>query len=228
MHEVGVDHDEATALVAERTKPPLVFRVHRYVGFEVEALEMGTDFATSWHVDWQHRYRVCQVDGHFVGFLVFDHSDLVGGFVSSEELLVALQTHLVIFGSFRFDEVYDVVWLYDLDQKYSNDVARVCKKALVVLLSLEDVDQISTLHRDTCHIEDLIFLLLLVIWRVWDLELLLVSLLIDLHESEFWEAVLKAYAVEPDAPDLYTNRALARPSRIDLREVRLFDDKLFR
>ena len=71
----------------------------------------------------------------------------------------------------------------------------VSVKSFMVFLSLENVDQISSLDSDACDIEDLIFSFLLMIWWVWDLELLLVPLIIDLHETKLGEAVLKTYSI---------------------------------
>lgn len=93
--------------------------------------------------------------------------------------------------------------LYDLYQKYCDDVSWMCVEPLVVLLSLENVDQVPALNRNTCDVEYLILSLLLMIWWVWDFELLLVPLIVNLHEAKLWEAVLKSDAIESDAPDLH-------------------------
>ena len=71
----------------------------------------------------------------------------------------------------------------------------VSVKSFMVFLSLENVDQISSLDSDASDIEDLIFSFLLMIWWVWDLELLLVPLIIYLHETKLGKAVLKTYSI---------------------------------
>jgi hypothetical protein len=72
----------------------------------------------------------------------------------------------------------------------------------MIFLSLKNVDQISSLNGDACDVKNLILSFLLMIWWIWDLKLLLVPLIIDLHEPELWEAVLKPDTVKSDAPDL--------------------------
>ena len=78
----------------------------------------------------------------------------------------------------------------------------VCIESLMIFLSLENVDQISSLDGDACDVKDLIFSFLLMIWWVWDLKFLLVPLIIHLHKTKLWEAVLEADAIKSDAPDL--------------------------
>ena len=94
----------------------------------------------------------------------------------------------------------------------------VCKKSLVIFLSLEYVDQISALDRYTGYIEYLILSLFLMIWWIWNLELLLISLVIDLHEPKFREAVLEANSIQPDTSHLDPNRTLSRSPRINALE----------
>ena len=119
------------------------------------------------------------------------------------------------------------MWLEYLNQKNGDDVAWMVEKPFVVLLSLKHIDQVSALQRDTRNVHDLIFSLLLMIWRVRNFELCLISLIVNLHETEFREAVLKTNSVESDASDLDPHCRLPRPSCVDVLKVLLFYDKLF-
>jgi hypothetical protein len=116
--------------------------------------------------------------------------------------------------------------LDNLYQKNGNHVAWMSIEALVVFLSLENVDKVSPLNGDARNVKYLILSLLLVIWWIWNFELLLIPLVIDLHETKLGEAVLESNAVESDTPNLHSNGALSWPSGIDALEERFFDDKL--
>lgn len=106
-------------------------------------------------------------------------------------------------------------------------MAWMVEESFVVLLSLENVDQISPLQRDTRDVRNFILSFLLVIWRVWNFELLLISLIINLHETKFGEAVLITNSVESDGSDLNSHRRLPWSPGVDILEILLFDDKLF-
>ena len=92
-------------------------------------------------------------------------------------------------------------------------------ESFMIFLSLENVDQISSLDGNACDVKDLILSFLLMIWWVWDLKLLLVPLIIHLHEPKLWEAVFKADTIKSDAPDLDSDRALSWSPWIDSLEV---------
>lgn len=85
--------------------------------------------------------------------------------------------------------------LENLDQKYCHNVSWVSIKAFVVFLSLENVYQISALHGYAGDIVDIVLPFLLMIWWVWYLEILLVSLVIHTHEPELGKTVFKTDAV---------------------------------
>lgn len=117
--------------------------------------------------------------------------------------------------------------LDNLDKENGNDMTWMSEKSFMVFLSLENVDQISSLDGNTCDVKDLILSLLLMIWWVWNFELLLVPLIIDLHKPKLREAVFKANTIQSDAPNLNSDGALTWSSWIDTLEERLLDDKLF-
>ena len=106
-------------------------------------------------------------------------------------------------------------------------MAWVVEESFVVLLSLENVDQVSTLQRDTRDVRNFILPFLLVIWRVRNFELLLISLIVYLHETKFREAVLVTNTVESDGSDLNSHRRLPWSPGVDILEILFFDDKLF-
>ena len=95
----------------------------------------------------------------------------------------------------RVNELSNILRLYQLDQKYTNDVTGMWEETLVVLLSLEYIYQISALNRNASNILYFIFSLLFMIWWVWNLEILLISSIVHLHETKLGEAVLKTNAV---------------------------------
>lgn len=74
-------------------------------------------------------------------------------------------------------------------------MSRVIIKAFVIFLSLENIYQISALQTNTRDIRYVIFSLLFMIWWIWNLEILLISLIINLHKTELWETMLKTYAI---------------------------------
>lgn len=113
--------------------------------------------------------------------------------------------------------------LKNFDQKYSNYMARMVKKAFVIFLSLENIDQISALKTNTSNIRYIIFSFFFMIWGVRNFKVLLVSLIIDLHESKFRKAVLKSNSVKSDAPYLNSDWAFSWSSCIYLLEILLFD-----
>lgn len=125
------------------------------------------------------------------------------------------------------DEVYDVVGLQNFDQENGYDMTWVVVKSFVVFLSLENVDQVSTLQRNTRDVRNFILSLLLMVWRVRNFEFLLISLIVDLHETKFWKAVLVSDTVESNASNLDPHGRLSRPPGIDILEILLFDDELF-
>ena len=92
-------------------------------------------------------------------------------------------------------------------------------ESLMVFLSLENVDQISSLNGDACDVKNLVLSFLLMIWWVWDLKLLLVPLIVHLHKPKLWETVFETDTVKSDAPDLDSDRTLSWSSWIDSLEV---------
>lgn len=93
------------------------------------------------------------------------------------------------------DEVDYVMRLQNLDQENCDNVARVSVESLVVFLSLEDVDQIPSLNRNCSDVVDFILPFLLMVWWIWNFELLLVPCFIHLHEAKLGEAVLVADSI---------------------------------
>lgn len=64
------------------------------------------------------------------------------------------------------------------------------------------------------------------IWRVRNLEVLLILRLVELHETELGEAVLKAYTIQPNTPHLNSYAAFTGPTRIQLLEPGTLNFKL--
>lgn len=125
------------------------------------------------------------------------------------------------------DEFWNVCWLYNFDQENTHNVTWVCEKPFVVFLGLENIYQISSLNRNTSDILNFVFSFFLVIWGVWNFEILLIPGIIDLHEPELGEAVLKSNTIKPDRPNLDSDRALSRPPWVDLGEKWFFNNKFF-
>ena len=98
-------------------------------------------------------------------------------------------------------------------------------ETFMVFLSLEDVDEVSSLNRNTCDIMDFILSFLLVIWWIWNLKVLLVSLVIYTHESELRKAMFETDAIKPDWSNLNSDGTFSRSSWVDLWEMRFFYDK---
>jgi hypothetical protein len=95
----------------------------------------------------------------------------------------------------RVNELSNIVGLNQFDQKNTNDMTGMWEESLVILLSLEYIYKISALNRNASDILYFIFSLLFMIWRIWNLEILLISSIIHLHETKFREAVLKANSI---------------------------------
>ena len=75
-------------------------------------------------------------------------------------------------------------------------MARMIEKALVVLLNLKDLNRVFAItQHEARDVLYLVLTLLLVIWWIRYLEVLLVLRLVELHEAELGEAMLKADAV---------------------------------
>ena len=106
-----------------------------------------------------------------------------------------MQRHSELLCSVGLYEIDDVMRLQDLDQKDGNNVTRVSKEALVIFLGLEYVYQISALCRNACDVKNFVLPLFLVVWRVWNLEVLLVSGVVNLHKPKLWKAVFKTNRV---------------------------------
>lgn len=139
--EKRVDHDVRATFVAEWTQPSLVLGIHSNVSLKIKALKMSADLPSCGHVDRKHRYRVSQVDGHLLGLLVLDHGQvLVSTLLASEKLLVPSKTNRTYFSPLNFYEIDDVLRLNYLNQKYGDNMSRVSIEALVVFLSLKNVD----------------------------------------------------------------------------------------
>ena len=131
----------------------------------------------------------------------------------------------MVFSSKLCYKVYNIMWLQNLNQKHSNDVSRMSIKTFMIFLSLKNIYQIPSLHRDACDIMDLILSLFFMIWWIRNLEVLLISLIIDAHKTKLREAMLKTNSIKSNWSDLNSDGTLSWSSRIDLWELRFFDDK---
>lgn len=69
------------------------------------------------------------------------------------------------------------------------------EESFMIFLSLEDINQISALNRNTRYVLYFVFSLLFMIWGIWNLKILLVSGIVYLHETKLRETVLKTDTV---------------------------------
>ena len=185
---------------------------------------MGADLTSGRDVDGEHRDGVCQVNGNLFSLLVFNHGNLLTStLVTAKEFSIPTKADRMIFCSIRLNIVDNVMRLNDFDQKNGNDMSRVLVEPFMVFLSLEYVNEVSSLNRNGSDVVNLILSLLFVIWWVWDFKLLLVSGLVYLAESKLGEAMFEADSVESDGSHLDTHGALVRPTCVDLLKERFFD-----
>lgn len=139
VREERINHHMRRSLIAERTQPPLVLRVHLNIGLKIKALKMGANFSSGWNRNWEHSDRVGQIDRHLFSFLVFHFCYFIVPILTTEKVLVPPERICSLFCSLGRDEVYDIMRLEYLNQKYGDDVAWVIEKPFVVFLSLKHV-----------------------------------------------------------------------------------------
>ena len=157
---------------------------------------MRTDFSSCWDWDWKHCDWVCKVNCHLFSFLIFNHGNFISTrLVSTKEFLIPLETLFLIFSSILSNKVNNIMRLQNLYQEYCNNMSRMSIKTFMIFLSLEYVDEISSLHWDTCDIMDFILSFFLMIWWIGNFEILLVSLIIYTHEAKLWKTMFVTNAI---------------------------------
>jgi hypothetical protein len=164
-----------------------------------------------------------EADTELLRCLSFDLADLLTFAVFVEECDSPLQAELRTLDTVSLDEVNDVMWLHDFDEKDGANLSRVIKVPLMVPLFLHDLNPVLAALDQGSDVQDLILPLFLIIRRIWNAELLRREPAIDLEAPELWPAMLETQAVESDAPNLnFQQRILKKPLIQLLEDVFLY------
>jgi hypothetical protein len=130
--------------VALRTLPPTMLMVRSYVAINIETLEMCTEFSSRWDFDGGICNWALKTDSELFSSFCFNFTDLFSVTISIlfKKCDSSFQTYLRSLNSINLDKINYIVWLYYLDQKYSTNLAWVCKVPLMIPLLLHDLDPI--------------------------------------------------------------------------------------
>lgn len=168
-----------------------------------------------------------ETDTELLSGLSFDFANLFTFAIFLEKCNSPLEAELRALHTICLDKVNDVMWLHDFDEKDGANLSRVIKVPFMVPLLLYDLDPVLASLDQCSDVQDLILPLFLIIWRIWNSELLRGEPSINLEVSELWPAMLETQAIKSDAPYLDLQQGILKKPLIQLLEDIFFDKKFF-